>query len=586
MLRPSGGEKCGLVLAESLRSRRLQAKAAQRLSGNLALVPHSAVSASRWGCQNLFLPALLCLTASSLLQAQRPRLMVVVVAEQFRADYLDLYRSGFSADGFGRLLSEGAVFRRARFKHLTTLGAPNAAVLATGAYPELHGIVGDRWYDRRIRKTAAAIAPAGNGPSNSGISPLNISPLNLSGSTLADELQLATAGRSRVIAISGTAAPAVMLAGRNPDGCYWMGSDGQFGTSSFYAKQLQPWVAEFNASQPVLRHWGAEWKAIGAKDGAPPLRVLESAERKSFDVFFSLYRASPFAIEDVFALAERAIEAEELGAGEYTDLFIINLSAPAFLGLETGANSPLMRDLVLQLDRRLGEFLRVLDEKVGADQVSLVFTAAHGIPPLPERARESGLRAGRVSGDAVAAAMNSALGEHFGPEVFVEKYLSPFVYLNAAQALTDSQRRRAVQVAGKAAASVDGVASYYVPGEGSVPEALRTALRRSWYVPRSGDFMLVLDPYFVEDYERGRGTSSGSAYRYDTDVPLIFLGPRFKAKRFEREVDAADVAPTLAAVLEISAPSLATGEVLHEALRPPAPHAAGDSQISGPPSPE
>ena len=131
-----------------------------------------------------------------------------------------------------------------------------------------------------------------------------------------------------------------MLAGRKPDGCYWMGSDGRFGTSSFYARGLQPWVAEFNGSHPVLRHWGTEWKAIGAKHGAPPLRVLEAPERKSFDVFFSLYRASPFAIEDVFALAERAIHAEHLGTGDYTDLLIINLSAPAFLGLETGANSP------------------------------------------------------------------------------------------------------------------------------------------------------------------------------------------------------------------------------------------------------
>jgi len=507
--------------------------------------------------------------------------MVIVVAEQFRADYLDLYRSGFSPDGFGRLLSEGAVFRRARFKHLTTLGAPDAAVLATGAYPELHGIVGDRWYDRRIRKTAAAIGPSADGQPDGGISPLH-----LRGSTLADELQLATAGRSRVIAVSDRAAPVVMLAGRKPDGCYWMGSDGRFGTSSFYTKGLKPWVAEFNASHPVLRHWGAEWKAIGAKDGAPPLRVLEAPKRKSFDVFFSLYRASPFAIEDVFALAEQAIEAEKLGTGDYTDLLMINLGAPAFLGLETGANSPLMRDLVLQLDRRLGEFLNFLDEQVGANQVSLVFTAAHGIPPLPERARESGIRAGRVSGDAVVTAMNAALRERFGSGVFVEKYLYPFVYLNAALALPEPKRREAAVLAGKAAAAVDGVASYYVPGEESVPETLRRSLRRSWHPPRSGDLMLLLDPYFVEDYGNGRGTSSGSAYRYDTDVPLIFLGPRFKAKRFEREVDAADVAPTLAAVLEISAPSLATGEVLHEAFLPAALPAVSGPRISGPPSPE
>ena len=560
---------------------RTAVKGSQCLSGNLALVLHSAASASRRGCRGLRLLVLLCLVAPVLLQAQRPRLLVLVVAEQFRADYLDLYRSGFSPEGFGRLLSEGAVFRRARFKHLTTLGAPNAAILATGAYPELHGIVGDRWYERRLQETVSAVSPVGADSPSGGISPLH-----LKGSAVADELQLATAGRSRVIAISGRAGPAVMLAGRKPDGCYWMGPDGRFTTSSFYGEDVHDWVAEFNESHPVLRHWGAEWRAIGGKAGAPPLRVLEAPERKSFEVFYSLYRASPFAAADVFALAERAISAEQLGSGDYTDLLIISLSAPAFLGLETGANSPLMRDLVLQLDRRLGDFMSFLDENVGTDQVSIVFTAAHGIPPLPEQARESRIRAGRVAGDTVVTAMNEALRERFGNGVFVEKYLHPFVYLNAAQALPEPERHRAVRAAGEAASGVDGVANYYVPGEESVPVALRRALRQSWHPPRSGDLLLVLDPYFAEDYGNGRGTSSGSAYRYDTDVPLILLGPRFKAKRFEQEVDAANVAPTLAAVLEISAPSLATGAVLHEALLPPAPLAGGDPQISGPPSPE
>jgi hypothetical protein len=507
--------------------------------------------------------------------------LVVVVVEQFRADYLETHQPGFSDTGFNRLLREGAVFQRMRFDHLTTLTAPNAAILATGAYPEMNGLVGDRWYDRERRRVVAAeeawtepysVAPPGAGPS----------PGNLSGSTFADELKLASDGQSRVMVVSGSAPAAVLLGGRRPTGCYWKRPDGQFETSAYYAKVLPPWVQEFNQDHPIMRVDGKEWVAIDAQPQAAPLRVIELREPSGRDNFLALYHASPFSSEDTFEFAKRAVEAEKLGNGQYTDLLIIHVAAPGRLALETGAYSPLMRDMILRLDRTIGDFLGWLETSIGRDKVSLVFTATHGTPPLPADAAKQGLKAGRVNGEEVVREINKAMRQELDSSVFVEKYVYPFVYLSEnAQDLSNANLRRLLDAAGRGAMQVEGVAAYFVPANGRAPATILEKLRRSWNPPRSGDLMLVYDPYYVEQFDSGRGTSSGSLYRYDTDVPLILFGTGFKPGRFETEVDATAVAPTIAALLGIPAPTSATGKVLSEALLPPQPPASA----VGPPLP-
>ena len=483
-------------------------------------------------------------------------LIVLVVAEQFRADFLPLYEDSFSSGGFGRLLAEGAVFPTARYDHLTTLAGPNAATLATGAYPALHGIVANRWYERGEQRVVRAVDSATHDPFES--------PRRLIGSTFADELRLATHGRSRVVAVSGRAESAVLLAGRRPIGCYWMRSDGLFTTSRYYRQSLPGWVEGFNALHGAVRSTGKEWRALGRSPDSAPLRVLNDGNALS-----ALYRSSPFAAADTLALALLAVEAEGLGQGDYPDLLIVNLSAPARLAIETGAYSPLMRDMVLRLDRMLGAFLDDLDQLLDLEKVGVVFTATHGIGPLPQDVRDEGLAAGRVHAADVVKAINAALATEFGPEMFVEKFVYPYVYLSAAAREAAGSRRVAIlRAAGAAARSLNGVAGFYSPEADleDVPGSDRVG--RSWYPQRAGDLALVYEPYFAEDFSEGRGTAPGSFYRYDTDVPLIFYGPGFRAGEYNAIVDAADIAPTLSAWLGISAPALSTGKVLADALLP------------------
>ena len=487
------------------------------------------------------------------LDAAAPRLVLLIVAEQFRADYLDAYADGFVEGGFRRLTEGGAVYRRCRYPAATTFAASAAATLATGALPSEHGIVADSWFDKESLQTVQAAE-----------SDTGVFPERLTGSTLADELNLASRRRSRVVAMSGSPAAAAMLAGRRPRGVFWRGAEGSLVTSSYYATASPKWLEQYqadNALSPVGRR---TWTAVGAEAAAPPLRVLDT------DQFLALYRASPFGVEDMVNVAAAAIEGEKLGQRDYPDMLILVLEEPARLSLETGADSPLMRDLILRMDRALADLLGKVESAVGLEDAVIVFTGLHGTPYQREDRSRSGLPGGVVSGDEVARRADDALAQEFGAGMDVWKYVYPFLYLSdSAREASQDRRRRILETAGRAATQVPGVAGWYSPETSSVTGAIKRACEAAFRPGRSGDLMLVYEPGFMEAFGDGRGVTSGSPYTYDTDVPLIFYGPRIRPGVRDRLVDSRSVAPTLAALLNIAAPSLSSGRPLVEALLPP-----------------
>ena len=233
-----------------------------------------------------FALVLLALSWPAGLFAASPRLVVLVVAEQFRADYLDLYAESFGEGGFRRLLDGGAVFRRARYPFATTLSAPAAATLATGALPSEHGVVANSWFERASSQTVRAAEGAAG-----------VFPERIIGSTVADELNLASRGRSRVVAVSGDPVSAAMLAGRRPRGIFWRGAEGALITGGYYSTVAPRWLEQYQSEHQLSPLGRRTWTALDAKEDAPPLRVLDTAQ------FLSLYRASPFGVEDLLGFA-------------------------------------------------------------------------------------------------------------------------------------------------------------------------------------------------------------------------------------------------------------------------------------------
>jgi hypothetical protein len=498
----------------------------------------------------LFALALLCPPAS----AQAPRLTIWIVADQFRADYLQRYELDFGPDGFRRMQAEGSVIPRMRYSYTETFTASGAATLATGAYPETHGIVADSWYDKRSGDVVQAIGS------------LQLpTPTSLNGSSLADELNLATAGQSRIVSIADDPRLAVLLAGHRPLACLWRGERGQIRSSSYYPP-LPAWAEDYDARNPVD---GAprEWRALGADDDVPPLRILEGAH------YVHQYLASPFAVQDVFGLARAAIESEQLGQDEIPDLLILGLGAPGLLSLETGAYSPLMRDLAVKIDAGIAALFAWLDERYLLDDAAVVFTATHGVPPQNTDVARANLPGGAVDGERLAFAVNQALDDF--PGILVEKYVFPFLTFNSAYtSLSTDQRASIVRAAGAAAIEFPGVEAFYAPQASSaVGQGLRM-LERGFYAGRSGDMMLALAPFYVERYGDGRGTASGSGHSYDTDVPLLLFGSWFQKGLNDEIVDATSLAPTLARLLGTAAPSGASQRVLTESLAAPKPATA------------
>ena len=480
------------------------------------------------------------------LQALRPRpkLFVFLIAEQFRQIYLDRAGSLLATGGFRELMTKGAYFRDCRLA-ASGFTATGLATLATGAYPQLHGIVADQWYDRRSHSLTKARGEM------------------LEATTLADELT--RAGNSRVFCLGLNEGPTSLLAGHSGP-VLWMDARGNFQTRG----NAPEWLAAYNGGRPIEKLHEKKWMALGAEGkDLPPLRTL-TYDPKHPEEFFSLYQSSPFCQEAQFDLLRVLIAAEKLGQGNTLDFVFLSLGSMGLLGYETGSDSPLsslMDQMALELDLQIQQTLEMLNKAPGKDKYNLIFAAAHGAPPDPDpkmRARET------ISGESVARAIGRVLTERIDKNLtnaYVEKYVYPFLYLKLDTLLKqNTPLRGARKLAGEAALRLPGVAGYYTAdGECSHSGEWRRRFENSFHAFRSGDLMLSYDPECVEDFGAGRGVSYGSLYNYDTRVPLFLYGAQFAKKEIEHAIESVDLAPTIARAAGIDVPSSATGEVLVEA---------------------
>jgi len=463
----------------------------------------------------------------------RPKLLVLVILDQFRPDYLDSAASSFSAGGFRRLLEKGAYFPDCR--HLaSTFPASSIATLATGAWPAQHGIAADSWYDRSIRKRVPATDDA------------------LLATTLA--AQVAATPGTGVTVVSLNDAHGALFAGTPDARLFSMDDNGQFATPG----DAPDWLAEFNTAKNPDGLHDAKWLALGAKPDAAALRTLSFSPERPAE-FLTLYKSSPFAQGAQFDLAVELIARDKLGQGSTFEFLCILAGSTGLLGYETGALSPLMRQMTLRLDQQIELLLNQLTKAPGEKNFSLVVVGAHGAPPEP--AADSRDRMA-VSGETVAQAVDRYLNSTGSGRV--EKYLYPFLYLDSS-GFRDPEPIR--QAAARAAMDHPAVSGYFTAGGAcSTHDEWERRFRNSFHPVRSGDVILSYHPEYVEDYAQGRGVSYGSLYNYDVRVPLCFYGPQFRTGVFESPVESVDVAPTLARVMGVAAPSSSTGRVLGEAL--------------------
>jgi hypothetical protein len=492
------------------------------------------------------------LLAASLLNAapKKPKLVVAIVVDQFRYDYLTRFRPDYKG-GLNQLLTQGAVFVSANYNQFPTVTAIGHSTFLSGATPAISGIVGNDWYDREEGKQVTSVSDpttklvGGRGSAGS-------SPHRLLVDTIGDELKIADGGQSRVIGISLKDRSAILPAGHMANGAYWFdNATGNFVSSTFYFADAPGWVKDFNQGRLADKFAGAKW--LTHQMPADPRQL------------YPAMAASPFGNEIEEEFAERALRAEQLGKREVTDLLAISFSSNDYVGHEVGPDAPEVKEMSLRTDQMLGRLFQAVDREVGLANTLIVLTADHGVAPVPEVNQGRKMPGGRIPVGTVTGAVQEALTKAYGEGKWVVSSGEHSLVFNPAliaQKKLDPQEvnRTAAQVV-QAIPHVFRVYTREQLAKAEVPvtDPIARKVLNGFYFQRAADLEILLEPYWIFT---PNGATHGTAFDYDTHVPLIFLGPGIRAARYYEPVTVNDVAPTLAAILEIETPAGSVGSVL------------------------
>jgi len=518
---------------------------------------------------------------------RKVRLVLGIVIDQFRYDYLTRFEDLFETRGFRRLLQDGAVFTNANYIYLPTVTAPGHATFMSGSIPALHGIVGNDWFDRETGKSVTSISDpsvkllGGQGAEAA-------SPSRFIGSTVGDQLRLSNNGQSKVVGIAFKERAAILPVGKHPNGAYWFDStSGTFVSSTYYFPDLPGWAKAFNQNNRPDKYFGARWDRLlpeaayqrSLPDDSPYEKVsrgntfphiIDGGESKPGKLFYENFRESPFANEFTEAFAKAAIEGEKLGQDDYPDLLTVSFSANDLVGHAFGPYSQEVEDMTLRTDRVLGDLFSYIDQKIGLANTIIVLTADHGVAPIPEQSRDIGLGGGRFEAKTLTTAIQTALDGRFGTAAWIRALVNGNIYFDYDVIERQKANRQEVERVGcEGALKVQGVGKCFTrtqllygplpPGPISEPAA------RGFNAERSGDLVIVVKPFYLQRTESG--TSHSTPYSYDTHVPVIFYGPRIAAGSYSNPISPSDIAPTLSTLLKIEPPVNMVGRVLTEAIK-------------------
>jgi len=499
-----------------------------------------------------------------------PKLIVVIVIDQFRGDYLERYRDQFSEGGFRLLLDHGAYFPNCNYNYANTRTAPGHATLFTGAYSNGHGILGNEWWDQTKKRTVTSVEDDSTKLVGITGDQTGASPRNLLADTVGDELKLATQGKSRVFGVSLKDRAAVLPAGFAGDAAYWIDPrTGAWITSTYYRTDLPQWVQDFNGSRPA-KYWDREWK------DAQGTVLRSTAHRKGRDGseagFYEVIGSTAFGNEYELEFAKELVVYENLGRGPATDLLAISLSPNDILGHQVGPDAPEMAQMALDLDQELADFFNFLGHQIGLANVWIALSADHGVATLPDIVKKLHIPAANLGASQLREQINAALTAKFSPghPAAYMKLDYPVAWLDPEAFAAAHVKERDAETAVGEAMKQNGIREYFTKSQLAAGEVSATGLGRKYlnsYSPEGSWYVLgVPDIYAVGSLH---GTDHASPYNYDTHVPLAFYGLPFQTGTYRTSVEPIDLAATLASLLGINAPTHSVGRVLTEALTIP-----------------
>jgi predicted AlkP superfamily pyrophosphatase or phosphodiesterase len=496
----------------------------------------------------------------------KPKLVVAIIIDQFRADYLTRFRSGYHG-GLDQMMTQGAMFTNAFYGQVPTVTAVGHSIFMSGAMPSVSGIVGNSWYDRDERQVVTSVCDWGQklvgaeqpnrGKACTDNDPA--SPRRLLTSTLGDELHSAN-NQSKTVGISIKARAAILPSGHSAAGAYWFDdASGHFITSTFYADKLPDWVDGFNDRNLAASYVDRKW------DGFPDWDFHSPQPHA-----YAKLSASPWGNELIEGIAEAALAGEHLGQRGVTDLLTVSFSSNDYVGHRVGPDAPEVRDMAIRTDQLLAKLFAAIDSQVGLRNVIIVLSADHGVAATPAANQASKMPGSNYLAVDVEDAVTAALNKRYG----VANWLIPDSSETALY--FDRGTLTQMKISGEDVERTAGQALWDIPlvhlervytrrqlESGVTGDFVAQAEMNGFNARRSGDLMLVFEPGLVPGPS---GTTHFSPWNYDRHVPLLFMGPGVKPGTYDAAVLVNDVASTLATMLDIQVPSGSSGRVLTEML--------------------
>jgi predicted AlkP superfamily pyrophosphatase or phosphodiesterase len=519
-------------------------------------------------------------TRATEMATDQPALVVGIVVDQMRYDYLVRYWPRFGEGGFKRLVTNGFTCEQAHFTYVPTYTAVGHSAIYTGTVPAYNGIVGNNWYDRTMGKATyvtddSTVASIGT-TSDAG----KMSPRRLLSTTITDELRLVSNFKSKVIGISLKDRASILPAGHRPNGAFWYdGESGNWISSSYYFPKLPAWVDAFNTHHYPDSILAGTWSPLLPPDRygesladtqpyknpftgtAPPHFPYDLASLKK-ELGYELLKRIPYGNTFTIRFAEEAIRAERMGQGSATDFLALSLSSTDYVGHQFGVRAVETEDTYLRLDRDMAQFLAFLDAHVGKGRYIVFLTADHGASENAAHMKSIGVPAGQFHTEAMLQSLRKKLADSFGSGQWILDYQNRYLYLNTVllkqknillSTMLDSCKYFLEGVPGMAAVlTPDEVVHSHDPYVRQILNGYNRA--------RSGDLVLQLQPGWYEgDEEVEGGTTHGSGYAYDTHVPLLWFGWKIPHGATQSPVTMCDIAPTLAAIFHCDEPNACIG---------------------------
>ena len=536
------------------------------------------------------------LSVSSLSHAQKqsddrpPKLVVGIMVDQMRQEFLYRFHSKFGNGGFKRLINDGFMLKNAHYNYAPTVTGPGHASVYTGTTPAIHGIIGNEWYDKELKRSVNCVEDPehkvlgvddGNG---------DVSPWRMLSTTVTDELELATQKRAKVVGISIKDRGAVLPAGHVADGAYWFDSkSGKFITSTFYMSKVPAWVEAFNRQNLADQYMSREWNTLlpinqyveSGDDDTPYENKVGGKERPVFPYNmktlrkpndYSLFSTTPFGNDYLTDMAKAALAGENMGGDDITDFLAISYSSTDGLGHAVGPNAVEIQDMYLRLDKNIEDLLKTLDARVGEGNYVVFLTADHAVADVAQYMTDSRIPAGYINGGNLLATLNEHLQQYFPGKKIVETISGGQIFFDQ-EVFHNDPKSSGVELLVATELTInfllkqEGIANAYsenIIRQSAYDEGgLKGMIVRGYHPKRCGDVVMVSEPGW---YPAGRiqGTTHGSPYTYDTHVPVLFYGKGIKKGSSVRYHGITDVAPTVSVLLNIKFPSGCTGQPVEE----------------------